>query len=147
MEEALAVNQPLFCWNQSVCASSTSGCISAPVPRAPPRESHQWACWQSNGISWTCATVVVGPNALIQPRQTVPGRSLPALVPPLVGMERGQHRDDALVISGVMSRAPLSCPAAGPPSPVFCVSVPGLGFLYIQHSEPVRPLSDLGKMN
>lgn len=146
MEEVLAVTQPLFCWNQLVCAGSTSGCSSAPVPRALPRESHQWACWQSNGISWTCSTVV-GPNALIQLRQTVPGRSLPALVPPFMGVGRGQHRDDSLVVSGVMSSTPLSCPAARSPSPVFCISVPGFGFLYIQHSEPVKCLSNLGKMS
>lgn len=145
MEEALAVTQPLFCRNQPVCAGSTSGCSSVPVPRALPRESHQWACWQSNRISWVCSTVVVGPNTVIQPHQTVPGRSLLALVPPLMG--RGQHRDDSLVIAGVMSRTPLSCPAAGSPFPVFCVSVPGLGFSYIQHSEPVKRLSNLGKMS
>lgn len=145
-EEALAVNQPLFCWNQPVCAGSTLGCSSAPVPRAPPGESHQWACWQSNGISWTCSTVVVGPNALIQPHQTVPGRALPASVPPLMGTGRGQHWDDSLVISA-WGRAPMGGPAARSPSSVFCICVPGLGLLYIRRSKLVKHLSNLGKVS
>lgn len=40
MEEAVAVTQPLFCLNRPARAGNTWECSSAPVPRAPPRESH-----------------------------------------------------------------------------------------------------------
>lgn len=124
-----------------LCRQQPQGPALPVLPRGIPVND---AAGEAKGAA---GAVVEGPNALIQPCQSVLGKRLPALGPSSMGMDTGQCGGASLVIFGVMSRLPpSSCWTPFSFALCFCAR-----FRILVHTarreQPVKHLSNLGKMS